>query len=69
MKNGKDNYEDIIDHPHHISKTRPRMSMQDRAAQFSPFAALTGYDEAISETVSRLAEDARKMEAGIPFQD
>lgn len=69
MRNDKDNYEDIIDHPHHVSKTRPRMSMQDRAAQFSPFAALTGYDEAISETVSRLEEDARKMEEGIHFQD
>lgn len=43
-------YNDIIDLPHHISTTRPRMSMSDRAAQFSPFAALTGYDAAIKET-------------------
>ena len=43
-------YDDIIDLPHHISPTRPRMSMIDRAAQFSPFAALTGYDAAIKET-------------------
>ena len=43
-------YDDIIDLPHHISATRPRMSMIDRAAQFSPFAALTGYDAAIRET-------------------
>jgi hypothetical protein len=43
-------YEDIINLPHHVSKTRPQMSMQDRAAQFSPFAALTGYDAAIKET-------------------
>ena len=43
-------YNDIIDLPHHISTTRPRMSMIDRAAQFSPFAALTGYDAAIKET-------------------
>jgi hypothetical protein len=43
-------YNDIIDLPHHISTTRPRMSMLDRAAQFSPFAALTGYDAAIKET-------------------
>ena len=42
-------YDDIIDLPHHVSPTRPRMSMHDRAAQFSPFAALTGYDEAIAE--------------------
>ena len=43
-------YEDIINLPHHVSKTRPQMSMQDRAAQFSPFAALTGYDAAMKET-------------------
>lgn len=45
-----DQYNDIIDLPHHTSTTRPRMSMIDRAAQFSPFAALTGYDAAIKET-------------------
>ncbi|MBR3972633.1 MAG: hypothetical protein IKJ99_01620 [Oscillospiraceae bacterium] len=44
------NYDDIIHLPHHVSKTRKRMSMHDRAAQFSPFAALTGYDAAIAET-------------------
>lgn len=43
-------YEDIIYLPHHVSTDRPRMSMTDRAAQFSPFAALTGYDAAIQET-------------------
>lgn len=37
-------YEDIINLPHHVSKTRPQMSMLERAAQFSPFAALNGYD-------------------------
>ena len=37
-------------HPHHVSKTRPQMPMSDRAAQFAPFAALTGYDSAIKET-------------------
>lgn len=45
-----DSYEDIINLPHHISSKRPQMSMQDRAAQFSPFAALTGYEDAIKET-------------------
>lgn len=54
-------YDDIIHLPHHVSKTRPQMSMQDRAAQFSPFAALTGYDAAILET-GRLTED--KLELG-----
>jgi hypothetical protein len=43
-------YEDIINLPHHISKTHPRMSMYDRAAQFAPFAALTGHNERIKET-------------------
>lgn len=51
-----DSYEDIIHHPHHVSKTRPQMPIADRAAQFSPFAALTGYDAAIEET-SRLTDD------------
>lgn len=52
----KSDYSDIIHLPHHISKTHPQMSMHDRAAQFSPFAALTGYDSAILET-ARLTEE------------
>ena len=51
--NGK--YEDIIHLPHHVSNKRALMTMIDRAAQFSPFAALTGYDAAIQET-GRLTE-------------
>lgn len=43
-------YEDIIHLPNHRSKKHPHMPLQDRAAQFSPFAALTGYEEAIRET-------------------
>jgi hypothetical protein len=42
-------YDDIIDHEHYQSKKRPHMSMHDRAAQFSPFAALTGYSERVEE--------------------
>ena len=49
MAEEKRNYEDIIDLPHHVSATRPHMSMSGRAAQFLPFAALTGYGEAIEE--------------------
>lgn len=45
-----ESYEDIINLPHHVSPTRPRMSMADRAAQFSPFAALSGYGDAVQET-------------------
>ena len=53
-------YDDIIDLPHHVSETRPRMPMIDRAAQFSPFAALTGYDAAIVET-ARLTDAKREL--------
>jgi len=49
-------YKDIINLPHHISKRHPRLSMEQRAAQFSPFAALTGYEEATDET-SRLIDE------------
>ena len=43
-----DKYDDIINLPHHVSKRHPRMSLYNRAAQFAPFAALTGYEEAIA---------------------
>ena len=44
------NYDDIIGLPHPEPQTHPRMSLHDRAAQFSPFAALTGHSAAIAET-------------------
>ena len=43
-------YNEIMDLPHHVSKTRPQMPKSDRTAQFAPFAALTGYDDAVKET-------------------
>lgn len=43
-------YDDIIHLPHHVSERRPGMPVADRAAQFAPFAALTGYDDVIRET-------------------
>ena len=43
-------YQDMLHLPHPVSATHPRMSLQDRAAQFSPFAALTGYEDALKET-------------------
>ena len=43
------NYDDIIDLPHHVSPNRRRMSNTERGAQFSPFAALTGYEAAVEE--------------------
>ena len=53
-------YDDIINLPHHVSADRPHMPMIDRAAQFSPFAALTGYDAAIVET-ARLTDPKREL--------
>ena len=44
-------YDDIINLPHHVSKRHPQMSMWNRAAQFAPFAALTGYEDAIKEQI------------------
>ena len=43
-------YEDLLHLPHHVSSTHPQMSRMERAAQFAPFAALTGYDDAVKET-------------------
>ena len=54
-------YEDILNLPDHVTKTRRQMSMLDRAAQFSPFAALTGYDDAIKET-GRLTDEKIEMD-------
>ena len=48
-----DQYADIINLPHHVSEKRTPMSMIDRGAQFSPFAALTGYDAVIAESARR----------------
>lgn len=55
-------YSDIIDHPHVEPLNRKRMSMQTRAAQFAPFAALTGHSAAIEET-------ARRTEAEVNLYD
>ncbi len=54
-------YDDIINLPRPISKTHPPMSAMDRAAQFSPFAALTGYDAAIKET-ARLTDEKIELD-------
>ena len=43
-------YDDIINLPHHVSKRHPQMPIWNRAAQFAPFAALTGYEDAIKDT-------------------
>lgn len=53
-------YEDIINLPHYVSKTRSKMSKKERAAQFSPYSALTGYRAAIKETQKMIE---RKIDA------
>lgn len=54
-----DTYEDMIYLPHHESQKHPRMSMEDRAAQFAPFAALTGHGDAVRETAREVMEDTK----------
>lgn len=54
-------YEDILHLPHHVSSTRSPMPLEDRAAQFSPFAALTGHEAAIEET-ARLTDARESLE-------
>lgn len=58
-------YDDIIGLPHHQSKERPHMSLHDRAAQFAPFAALSGHEEAIEETARLAAEKITLMDSGV----
>ena len=60
--NDEYNYNDIINLPHPVSQKHPQMSLYDRAAQFSPFAALTGHEEAIRET-------ARQTEAWVDLDE
>ena len=55
-------YDDIIRLPHHVSQNHPQMPLRDRAAQFAPFAALTGYEAAVGET-ARLTSERREMDA------
>ena len=57
----KEDYSDIINLPHHVSRNHPQMPMMARAAQFAPFAALTGYDTVIHET-ARLTDKQVELE-------
>ena len=54
-------YEDIINMPHHVSRKHPQMSLYARSAQFAPFAALTGYGEAVEET-ERVTDSKREID-------
>lgn len=53
-------YVDIINLPHHVSTKHPQMSIESRSAQFAPFAALVGYDEAVKNTIKKVEKDGRK---------
>ena len=57
-----DNYDDIIHLPRHVSKRHPQMSLYNRAAQFAPFSALTGYGDAIAETARQTNSKIEMME-------
>ena len=57
-----DNYDDIIHLPRHVSKRHPQMSLYNRAAQFAPFSALTGYGDAIAETARQTNPKIEMME-------
>lgn len=54
-------YKDIINLPHHVSKKHPQMTIENRAAQFAPFAALVGHDEAVKET-ARLTTNKKEID-------
>ncbi len=64
----KDQYEDIINLPRPVSGKHPHMSMEDRAAQFAPFSALTGHSDTIRRTAKDVAESYDHDE-GIPTED
>ena len=57
----KHKYDDILDCPHHVSSVHPSMPLIDRAAQFAPFSALTGYEEVVKEE-ARLTEQRVELE-------
>lgn len=63
MRHDEHAYDNIMKMPHHVSKERPHMSNYDRAAQFAPFAALTGYGESVDET-ARLTEQRPELDEG-----
>lgn len=65
----ENSYEDIINLPHHVSERHPHMPLPDRAAQFAPFAALTGHDAAIKETAHLAQERVEEENKGIPNEE
>ena len=64
-----DSYEDILNLPRPVSGRHPRMPIEDRAAQFAPFSALSGYEDAIREAAKQAEESARNEYGTIPLSD
>ncbi len=62
-------YDDIIDLPHHQSQTHAHMSMHNRAAQFMPFAALTGYDDIIKQTATHSNEAVERANTPVNLDE
>ena len=62
-------YDDIIGLPHHRSQTHAHMSMHNRAAQFMPFAALTGYDDIIKQTEQASGESVERANTPVDLTD
>lgn len=67
--NNTHGYDDIIDMPHPRSRKHPPMSMHNRAAQFMPFAALTGYEAVIAQAVRNNAEAVAKANTPVPLDE
>ena len=64
MDSNNSKYDDIINLPHHVSTKHKQMSLEERSAQFAPFAALTGYEEQVKET-ARLTEKKIEIDDGL----
>lgn len=62
-------YDDIIDHPRHVSSVHPHMAIEDRAAQFAPFAALVGYDDAVEQAAIDAFEQVVAENTNEKFED
>ena len=62
----KDNYSDIINLPHYVSKVHPQMKIEARAAQFGAFAALNGYEDEIEE-MAKISIEKRELGDGIEY--
>lgn len=65
----KNDYSDLLTLPHHVSDTHPRLSMEQRAAQFMPFAALTGFSESIETTAENKKAAVLEEEKGSRDED